>query len=291
MDHTVEVGGAVVTPALGLSFEGRPAALLPAVSHLVDVIEIVPDCLVGATGGPHPALLNHLDEHASDRPLTYHGIGLSIGSTRGWNEDYLRLLDAMMAWRMPLWHSEHLGFTMVDGSFLGTMPALPLTEESAELVISRTQRLRAAYGLDFMLEHVASPLPRPDQLSLAGFLNLVAAESGSLLLIDLHNLECDVDNGILDLDEFIDELDWSAVGEIHLAGGVWYEGLHLDVHSGPVAPSTMDLLTRVLPRARNVELVVYEVLAAAVPQLGVAAIAEHLGDLRAQLTGRLVAAS
>lgn len=287
---TADGGGACFAPALGVSFEGRPADFLPAVADLADVVEIVPDSLVAADQRPHPALLEHLDEHAANHPVTFHGIGLSIGSTQGWNEDYLRLLDAMLTWRMPRWHSEHLGLTVVDGSFLGTMPALPLTSEAAELVIGRAQAMRAAYGLDFLLEHVASPLPRPDQMSLAAFLNLVAAESGASLLIDLHNLECDADNGLLDLGEFVDELDWSAVRELHLAGGVWHEGLHLDVHSGLVATSTSDLLHDVLPRAAGLELVVYEVLAEAVPKLGVDAIGDQLGALRALLNSdRLVA--
>lgn len=286
---TTESGGACFAPGLGVGFEGRPVELLRAVAPLVDTIEIVPDCLVGPGGAVTPSLLAAVDEYAAHVAVTYHGIGLSIGSTGGWKEDYLRLLDTMMGWRLPRWHSEHLGFTMVEGSFLGTMPALPATERAAEMVIERSRRLRAAYGLEVMLEHVATPLPRPDSLRLAEFLNLIARESGSRLLIDLHNLECDVDNGLLDLDEFVGELDWTCVGELHVAGGVWRDGIHLDVHSGPVGSSTLALLERVLPRATACELVVFELLAAAVPQLGVDAVVAQLGAVRDVLTRERVA--
>lgn len=272
-------------PALGVSWEGRPTALLPTLAARADVIEIVPDALRGSDGSVNRALLDDLDHHAPDVPVTFHGIGLSIGSVDGWNDDYLRLLDQVIAWREPLWHSEHLGFTHVDGAFLGTMPAIPTTEEALELVIDRARDLRDRYGREFMLEHVASPLDRPAGLSLASFLNTLAAETGSRLLLDLHNLECDVDNGYLRLDEFVDELDWSAVGEIHVAGGIWHDGWHLDVHTGLVAESTLSLLRTALARTTDLELVLYEVLASAVPGLGYDAIGAQLDALRAELGG------
>ncbi len=270
-------------PALGVSWEGRPAALLPALASRVDVLELIPDALRGSDGRINQALLDDLDREAPEVPVTFHGIGLSIGTASGWNDDYLRLLDQALAWREPRWHSEHLGFTHVDGAFLGTMPALPTTQESLELVIGRAGSMRERYGLEFMLEHVASPLERPADLTLACYLNTLAAETGSRLLLDLHNLECDVDNGYLRLDEFVDELDWSTVGEIHVAGGVWHDGWHLDVHTGLVADSTARLLRTALERADRLDLVLYEVLPVAVPRLGKDAILGQLDALRGLL--------
>lgn len=273
-------------PALGLSWEGRPLELLAATAPLVNVIEVIPDALLGPAGDIEISHLRALDEFAEHTPLTYHGVGLSIGSVEGWNESYFRLLDRLLAWREPLWHSEHLGFTQVAGRPLATMPALPATPEALDLVVPRARCVRERYGLEFMLEHVASPLARPGAESLATFLNSVAAETGSRLLLDLHNLECDVNNGLLNLEEFIAELDWSRVGEIHLAGGVWHDGFHLDVHARLLAPSTLRLLELALPRAVNLELVVFEVLAGAVDRLGIPAIQQQLRAVRAVMTGR-----
>ena len=50
-----------------------------------------------------------------------------------------------------------------------------------------------------------------------------------------------------------------------------------------VAQSTMALLGTALERATNLELVVYEVLASAVPRLGVDAIGDQLDTVRALL--------
>lgn len=278
-----------VGPRLGASWEGRPADLLAALAGVVDVLEILPDCLAGPAGIV-PARLAELDALAPDLPVTYHGIGLSIGTVGGWNDDYLHLLDTLWEWRKPLWHSEHLGFTTVSGSSLGAMPALPCTPEAAALVIDRVAAIQESYAAPFLLEHVASPLARPDEWSLARFLNTIAERSGTRLLLDLHNLECDADNGLLDLPAFLDELEWAQVAEIHVAGGVWAEGYHLDVHARTVAASTLDLLDLALDRAPALDLVVFEVLAAAVGTLGIPAILGQLADLRGRLDARVRAA-
>ena len=279
-DLRAEGGPATAGPALGVSWEGRPLELLRAVAPVVDVVEVVPDCLVGPGGQVVVERLRELDRVVPSHPVTYHGVGLSIGTVEGWNEDYLGHLETLLAWRQPWWHSEHLGFTQVDGSFLGTMPALPPTLEALDHVVPRVLALQQRYGLELMLEHVATPLDRPGDMSLATFLNTIAAETGSRMLLDLHNLECDADNGHLDLEVFLDELDWSAVGEIHVAGGVWQQGWHLDVHSGPLAASTADLLRTAVARADRVGLVVYEVLSAALPRLGVDTVVDQLTTVR-----------
>jgi uncharacterized protein (UPF0276 family) len=277
-------------PALGFSYEGRPAGLLEAVAPYVDLIEVIPDCVVGPDDRLQSAPLEDLDRHAAHLPVAYHGIGLSIGTVDGWNTGYLDALDALIDYRTPVWHSEHLGFSIVDGHFLGTMGALPSTPEVIDVVASRARLLRDRYGLGVLFEHVATPIPRPDEMSLAGFLNELHRSSGCGILLDLHNLECDADNGLLDVDAFLAELDYDAVREIHVAGGIWDSGFHLDVHSGLPASSTRDLLRRVLPRCRNVDAVVFELLAEAVPLVGRHAIVAQLTDLRRLLDGVLDAA-
>ena len=264
-------------PALGFSYEGRPSSLLADLADLVDVVEIVPDRFVTRYSDTvDDRTFALLDQHAPNLDVAYHGIGLSIGTASGWNDGYLGLLERFSEHRRPRWHSEHLGFTIVDGHFLGTMMAVPTSAEAADLLAERADAVRARLGLDFLLEHVASPLARPDEMSLAGFLNRIARASGCGILLDVHNLECDEDNGQLCIRDFLDELDLDLVKEIHVAGGVWRDGYHLDVHARLPEPSTMARLEAVLPRCPNVELVVFEMLGAAIDQVG-------RGELRATM--------
>jgi uncharacterized protein (UPF0276 family) len=288
-----EVVGARPPIAVGVSYEGRPATLLTHVAALVDCVEIIPDAFVhGGADRPHAGVLAELDQLLGPAEVTFHGVGLSLGTASGWNEDWLRLVEQVLQWRTPRFVSEHLGYTTVDGHFLGTMPALPCTPEAAALVIGRARRLRRELGVDVLLEHVASPLPRSRGMGLGPWLDVVARESGCGVLLDVHNLECDVDNGWLDLDEFLGTFDLALVREIHVAGGVWHDGIHFDVHSRRCAPSTWDLLATLIPRCARLELVVAELLAAAVPSVTPEGVAAELTQLRNVIeeAGRVVAA-
>jgi uncharacterized protein len=272
-------------PALAVTYEGGAERLLERIAPLIDVIEISPDAIATSNGnGTHlrPAVL---DEYAALRGqvnFVAHGVGLSIGSFDRWNDDYLRLLDELFA-RFDLpWHSEHLAYTTVAGENTGTMLAMPRTEEALDLVCERVRRLQERYRVPFLLEHVIQLLPdAPAQYSPAGFLNAITARTGCGLIVDAYNLECDAHNQGLDVAAFLDELDCSAIRELHLAGGVERDGFYLDVHSGTVRDSTLALGLDVIRRAPNLSVVTYEFLKEAIPLLGHDAICAELARIRA----------
>jgi hypothetical protein len=74
----------------------------------------------------------------------------------------------------------------------------------------------------------------------------------------LHNVYTNAVNHGFDAMAFVDELDLSRVGEIHVAGGMALGGFYLDAHSGAVADPVWALLEHVLPRCPNVGAVVFE---------------------------------
>lgn len=190
-------------------------------------------------------------------------------------------MDQLLAVVPVAWHSEHLGFTHVNGRFLGTMLCLPRTEEALDLLTQRARAIVERYPLPFLLEHVVNLLPDPPaSMSEADFLNQLAYASGCGLLLDAYNLECHAHNQGSHLGDFLAELDLGLVGEIHVAGGYERDGLKLDIHSRPSGASTRALLAEVLPCCPHVRAVVYEVMAQAVPTLGHQAWAEELHVLR-----------
>jgi len=279
-EHTSRAG-----PALAATYEGDDAALLAKIASLVDVIEIAPDSIAASDGVRSALRRDVLDEYqsvADDVDFVAHGVGLSIGSFDGWNDDYLRLLDGLFERFALRWHSEHLALTRVAGENVGTMFSLPRTDEAVDLVCARVDRIQRLYGVPFLLEHVIQLLPDPPgRHSPAGFINAITARTGCGLIVDAYNLECDAHNQGLDIDAFLDELDMAPVREIHLAGGVERDGFQLDVHSGVVAASTLALGEKIAARAPNLGLVTYEFLKEAVPLIGHDAICAELARVRA----------
>lgn len=274
--------------AIGVTYEGGNPALLERLVQVADYLEVTPDSIAFGAGDGLRIRREILDEWraaAGKVEIVAHGVGLSIGTASGWNEAYLRLLDEL-ADAVPLrWHSEHLGYTTVDGEPLGTMLSLPRTEEALDLVCERVIRLQERYAAPFLLENIARMLPDPDgDYDEAGFLNELCKRTGCGLVLDVYNLECDAHNHGLDIDGFLDALEFGAVHELHVAGGTELGGMKLDVHSREARPSTAALAARAAAAAPALWGATYEVLPEAVPVLGHDAIVAEVTRLRGALS-------
>ena len=273
--------------ALATTYEGRDPQLLEHVLPFVDYIEITPDSIAEFREGravvPDDAI-RELKDIGPDAGIIVHGVGLSIGTCGGYSESYLRLVDQLMEHLDVAWHSEHLGYVNVDGQHIGTMLALPKTEQVLDMICERVTRIQRRYPVPFLLENIVHMLPDfPGEYSDAGFLNLVASRTGCGLILDVYNLECDAHNNGFDIDQFLGELDLSHVREIHVAGGVIRGKFKLDVHSRVTQDSTVDLALRVISHAPLLKAATYEVLPEYVPKLGYAGIAAELIRLRKAL--------
>jgi uncharacterized protein len=254
----------------------------------ISVLEVTPDALVngGASGALDGDALAELQQVACEIDVVAHGVGLSIASFDSWWADYLRYLDQLAA-AVPLkWHSEHLGYTRVNGEFLGTMLPAPRTEEMLDLLVRRIWRLQARYGIPFLVENVVGLLPDyPGNYTDAEFLNRLVEATGCGLLLDVYNLRCDEANRGLHIEPFLSELRLDAVVEVHVAGGTSYRGLALDVHSRVPEQATLELAGEVTSRSANVRLVTFELLDEAVAALGATDIVSSLRQVKGAVGG------
>lgn len=271
--------------ALGVSYEGRDPGLLEQMLPHVDYIEVTPETMAEVRGDDivlSPEILAELKNIDRQVRIIVHGVSLSIGSHDGWSPTYLRLLDDLLEHVNVAWHSEHLGYTRVDGEHLGIMLAMPKTEQALDLVAQRVEQLQRRYGIPFLLENIVRVVPDcAGDYTDAGFLNAITARTGCGLILDIYNLECDEHNHGLDIPAFLAELDGRHVRELHVACGVVHNGFMLDVHSRLTRPRTAALAHEAIGQvATGAEVVVYEFMPEAVPGLGHAAIGRELSQLR-----------
>jgi uncharacterized protein (UPF0276 family) len=272
--------------AIGANYEGRDPALLERMLPLVDYIEVTLETISEVKD--HEIFLSNevmseLKNIGKEAQIIVHGVGLSIGSHEGWSPTYLRLLDAFLEQVEVSWHSEHLGYTKVDGEHLGIMLAMPKTEEALDMVCERVNVIQERYKLPFLLENIVHVIPDfPSDYSDAGFLNALTDRTGCGLILDVYNLECDAHNHGFDIPAFLSELQTANVRELHVACGVEHNGFLLDVHSQLTRSTTVELAQHVVRQSSgSAQVVVYEFMPEAVPGLGHDAIAEELGRLRA----------
>jgi uncharacterized protein len=287
--HTMRAGSRPGI-ALGVSYEGRDPALLEQMLPHIDYIEVTPETIAEVRGDDivlSPDILAELKNIDKDVQIIVHGVSLSIGSHDGWAPTYLRLLDELLDQVDIAWHSEHLGYTKVDGEHLGIMLAMPRTEQALELITKRVNTLQQRYGIPFLLENIVHVIPDcAGDYSDAGFLNAIAANTGCGLILDVYNLECDEHNHGLDIPAFLAELHGEHVRELHVACGVVHNGFMLDVHSRLTRPRTTALAQDAIRTvATEAQVVVYEFMPEAVPGLGHAAIGQELSQLRQRFQG------
>jgi uncharacterized protein (UPF0276 family) len=279
--------GNPIKTGLAVTYEGRDPELLERLVPLVDYLEITPDSLAISEGDRvflDPAILSELRNVMDQVQFIIHGVGLSIASHEGYSEAYLRLVDEFLEHFPVAWHSEHLGYTMVDGENLGTMLAVPKTHQMLEIICERLDTIRRRYPLPFLLENIVHLLPDyPGDYSEAGFLNALSENADCGILLDVYNLECDAYNQGFNIPAFLDELHLERVREIHLACGVEHNGVLVDVHSRLPRPSTVDLACQVVERANgSVWAANFELLPEAIPVLGHEAVVgevERLGHI------------
>jgi uncharacterized protein (UPF0276 family) len=272
--------------AIGATYEGRDPGLLERMLPLVDYIEVTLETIAEVHDhgiSLSEDIMRELKNLGNAAQIIVHGVGLSIGSHEGWSPTYLRLLDDFLEQVDVAWHSEHLGYTKVDGEHLGIMLAMPKTEEALDMVCERVGMIQERFRLPFLLENIVHVIPDfPGDYSDAAFLNALTERTGCGLILDVYNLECDAHNHGFDIPAFLSELQLANVRELHVACGVEHNGFLLDVHSQLTRRSTVELAQHVVKQsAGSAQVVVYEFMPEAVPGLGHDAIAEELGQLRA----------
>ena len=188
-----------------------------------------------------------------DYPISLHGVGLGIGSARGFSEHHLERISEVVRRIEPALVSEHLCWGAVDDRHLNDLLPMPLTREALDLVCKRVDHVQEKLGRRILLENVSTYLRyRDDAMSEAEFLAALAARTGCGILLDVNNLYVNLRNHGEDPLAALEAIMPGTVGEIHLAGHLVTPDAVIDHHGDRVAPEVWELYERALQRFGNV---------------------------------------
>ncbi len=231
-------GDAMASPAVGLWFE------VHAENYMVD-------------GGPRLAMLEELRR---DRPLSLHGVGLSLGSAAEPDRDHLAALKRLVDRFEPALVSEHLAWSRFDGRSFPDLLPLPRTNEVLARLSANIGQVQDALGREILIENPTHYLPlNQHRWSETSFLRELARRSGCRLLIDVNNVAVGANNIGFDAASWLLDIPAKLVGEIHLAGHSHDAGgtLLIDSHDEPVSERVWslyeDFIGRIGPRPTLIE--------------------------------------
>lgn len=200
---------------------------------------------------------DYLRQFRNDYPVTFHGVGLSLGSTDPLNQDYLRRLKTLKNEIQPAWISDHLCWTSAHGVVTHDLIPLPYTQSVIKHIVERILQVQDYLGERLVIENVSSYLQfKASEMSEWEFINEVTRQSDCKLLLDVNNIYVSAQNHHFDAKEYLLAMPKERVAEIHLAG---YEdkGTHLlDTHSRPVTPPVWSLFERAIEHVGDVPVLI-----------------------------------
>ncbi|MBA1148635.1 DUF692 domain-containing protein [Ectothiorhodospiraceae bacterium WFHF3C12] len=204
--------------------------------------EVHSENFFGAGGRPHEVL----EAVRRDYAVSFHGVGLSLGSTDPLNRDHLARLRQLVSHYQPGLVSEHVAWSSFDGVYANDLLPLPYTEEALAHLCQRVDAVQEHLGRRILMENPSTYLAFTDSvIPEAEFLDALAARTGCGLILDLNNLYVNACNHGWDTGAYLARLDGRAVGEFHLAGHTrraFEDGeVLIDTHNAPVCPAVWAL--------------------------------------------------
>lgn len=204
----------------------------------VDFVEVISENFMVDGGRPRDTLRRVRERY----PVVLHGVSMSIGSASGLRQDYLRRLKALVDEIEPLFVSDHLSWSRIDGFNSHDLLPLPYTAEALAIVCANIHAAQEALGRSMLFENPSS------YLSFAGadmteweFIAEMTRRTGCGLLLDVNNVYVSAVNHGFDPADFLAGIPAQQVRQIHLAGHSQGDGLLVDTHDSPVIDGVWDL--------------------------------------------------
>jgi uncharacterized protein (UPF0276 family) len=167
-------------------------------------------------GGPLLDLLLAIRQHY---PLSFHGVGLSLGAAQGVCKKHLKRIRMLITRFEPSLISDHLSWSTIGPTYLPDLLPIPYNEESLALIADHIDEAQDYLQRTLLIENPSSYFEyQTSTYTEAKFLTALVKRTGAKILLDVNNLYVSCFNHGWDPYEYIQAIPRSFVQEIHLAG-------------------------------------------------------------------------
>lgn len=203
--------------------------------------------------------------------LIGHGVFFSLFSGR-WLPEQQQWLQHLrdLCNRFTFDHiTEHFGFMTGADFHQGAPLSIPYTASTLAIGRDRLARIHDACGCPVGLENLAFSYSLDEVKRHGAFLEELVTPVNGFIILDLHNLYCQLHNFDMCFEDLITWYPLHRVREIHISGGSWQPsvldaGRHIrrDTHDDSVPEDVFALLKKAVPICPQLQYVVMEQLGA-----------------------------
>ncbi len=232
----------------------------------VQAIEWSFDTLFNHRNIPH-WFVELLKAFSDKNRLIGHGVFFSLFSGK-WSADQQRWLQHLkkLSNEFHFDHiTEHFGFMTGADFHQGAPISVPLTSTTLAIGRDRLLRISDACKCPVGLENLAFSYSLEEVKKHGAFLNQLIEPVNGFIILDLHNLYCQMHNFDVQYDEIIELYPLELVREIHISGGSWEASainlakkIRRDTHDEAVPDEVFQLLDCTIEKCPNLKYIVLE---------------------------------
>lgn len=208
-----------------------------------------------------------LKAFGDENRLIGHGVFFSLFSGR-WTDEQQQWLDHLkkLSSQFRFDHiTEHFGFMTGEDFHKGAPISIPFTESTLAIGKDRLKRIQNACNCPVGLENLAFSYSLDEVKKNGDFLDQLVESVNGFILLDLHNLFCQVHNFDISYNDIIQLYPLDRVREIHISGGSWenvevdpVKKIRRDTHDDAVPEKVFEFLEKTIPKCSNLKYVVME---------------------------------
>lgn len=210
-----------------------------------------------------------LTAFSNEKRLIGHGVFFSLFSGK-WlpeQESWLKQLEQTAAEFRFDHITEHFGFMTGKDFHHGAPLNIPYTTTTLNIGRDRLKRIYEACRRPVGLENLAFSYSLDEVKRHGTFLEQLLEPVNGFIILDLHNLYCQLRNFDIAFDEMIALYPLDRVREIHISGGSWDDSaaepnrsIRRDTHDDAVPPEVFQLLEMTIAQCPHLKYVVLEQL-------------------------------
>ncbi len=213
-------------------------------------LEVHPQNYFGDGGPPH----KWLTAIAELYPISFHSVGLSLGSSDGLNQHDLEKIAQLCERYDAASVSDHLSFSgNAHDRFADLLPII-YTHQSLDHFCKQIDIVQTRLKRPILIENPSRYLGyKHNEMSEIEFIERMVAKTGCGIIFDVNNVEVSCKNLGENCENYVDAINPNWVGEMHLAGHTTEEHnsgpMRIDDHGSPVTNFTWALFERFIKRA------------------------------------------